>query len=142
MGDLAQIQVLVTHLWQRIRRRFKSESSQSTWSNTQRLLLLWTLYECDQRGYVESQCRLQLLKWIESLWAFGGLIAVFDVSLDSFTDFTNEIYRHNLMSLIHDTKDEESEDETIGMGGDGLNDAEDVVMGDIDAMKDEDLFTV
>lgn len=131
---MEQLESLLTAVWRVVVRRHRGVRC---WSNTQRVVFLWTLYECHRRGFVATDCTMESLKWAQSLWALCGMEAVFKgPAIDSLADFMNAIYAQNPLSLADDA----AADDLDSDGGDEVDD--DAVLEDIQDIADEDLFTV
>lgn len=163
MKKCVNIKTLFTELFVVIMNRY--DALRAAWSNTQQLLFLWTLYECNQLEFISNQTQLsKLLAWCESVWQIHSLNAVFGVqSIDSFSSFVNEIYKHNLLSTVHAQQEENEEDDDDQEADyddfdedddeygddDGIDDAdimdlinEASIIENINDIKDEDLFIV
>eukprot|EP01084_Bolivina_argentea_P108332 193613_1 len=85
--------------------------SMNHWSNTQRLIFLWTVYECNQNDCVGDAHVRKLLQWSEKMWSFNELLLVFsDKSIESFADFANGIYKHNMLSTVPEEDGDEEDD--------------------------------
>eukprot|EP00484_Ammonia_sp_Unknown_P025515 CAMPEP_0197028076 /NCGR_PEP_ID=MMETSP1384-20130603/7866_1 /TAXON_ID=29189 /ORGANISM="Ammonia sp." /LENGTH=438 /DNA_ID=CAMNT_0042457019 /DNA_START=35 /DNA_END=1351 /DNA_ORIENTATION=+ len=163
MKKCVNIKTLFTELFVVIMNRY--DALRAAWSNTQQLLFLWTLYECNQLEFISNQTQLsKLLAWCESVWQIHSLNAVFGVqSIDSFASFVNEIYKHNLLSTVHAQQEENEEDDDDQEADyddfdedddeygddDGIDDAdimdlinEASIIENINDVKDEDLFIV
>ena len=101
--------------------------SKTEWTDTEKLIFLWTLYERNQSGHIEAVCLLKILKWTESVFEeFDGLALLFaDKSIDSFSDFS---LNFNSFSSLQSIDAESSNQENRVM--------------DVDKMKNEELFVV
>ena len=155
-----KVKILITKLFETIMNRY--DSFNDKWSNTQQLIFLWTIYECKQNGTIDDNDLYKLLKWAETMFSFNDLVIVFKTksSIDSFADFTNELYKYNMLStLLQDDEDHVDEDEDDGeeeyQDDEEDDDDDDVdifdlmgientgtIIENINEIKDEDLFIV
>jgi len=125
---------LVTKLFDAIRREFRQQNEE--WNGTQKLLLLWTLYECNQKKQIEQIALLSLLKWAQSALKFDELLSIFsEESIDSFSEFSEFVYAHNPMSAMDARMNVEEENAM-------QDEDETFISADIDGMEDDELFVV
>ena len=100
------VNLLITKLFDTIMNRYNPLNNK--WSNTQQLIFLWTIYECK-----ESDNHLhKLLKWTESVFFWNDLFLVFNKKgMQSFADFTNELYKYNMLTTLLEDNEKHDYDE-------------------------------
>merc|ERR1712066_1026822 len=72
--------------------------AQNQWTDTQKLLFLWTVYEYNKNGHFEDVYKVKVLKWTALVFElqYDHLVNVFsDKCIDSLSAFSDFVFNIN-----------------------------------------------